>query len=328
VGFVNLVGRDNGFGLSRDARLLGAALTANGDRIAVNRIGSWRLGKFAERCRVRASRVGRRSLGGVREFDANLMLEHVWPEHFADARCNVLVPNPEWCLPRDVATLQAVDCVFVKTWHAGSIFARLGCRVAYTGFTSEDRFDPAVSRQRSFLHVAGRSQTKNTDVLLALWRAHPNWPRLTVVQDPRAARRGPTAPNIDHRIERLKDADLRTLQNAHRVHLCPSQTEGFGHYLVEAMSVSAVAVTLDAPPMHELVTPKRGVLVPAVESGRQHLATIYAFDPAQMAAAVENLIEMTDRELDALGQAARDWFKENDHAFASRLGAALAGLRS
>ena len=40
------------------------------------------------------------------------------------------------------------------------------------------------------------------------------------------------------------DAELREIQNANLFHLCPSETEGFGHYIVEALSVGAIVLTL------------------------------------------------------------------------------------
>ena len=93
------------------------------------------------------------------------------------------------------------------------------------------------------------------------------------------------APNIDHRIGHLSDGELRRLQNSHRFHLCPSQTEGSGHYLVEALSVGATTLTLDAAPMNELVTADRGLLVPIAHTGTQYLATTNFFDALRSPAA-------------------------------------------
>ena len=92
-------------------------------------------------------------------------------------------------------------------------------------------------------------------MLLAAWRLHPEWPRLTVVQAERHARRGPVAPNIEHHIGYLDDNALRWLQNRHQFHVCPSQAEGYGHHLVEALSVGAVVLATDAAPMNEHVRP-------------------------------------------------------------------------
>jgi len=324
---VNLIARDIGFGLSRDLRLLAAALASRGHDVGVCAIRRGKLRKLADPWRLRARSAVRRLRGASPiEFDVNLMLEEIRGEYLPLARRNVLLPNPEWFRPQDRQALRGIDCVFAKTRHAAAIFTALGCPVAFSGFTSQDRHDPAIARERAFFHLAGRSRNKNTEPLLDLWRRHPHWPRLTLVQDPRTARTAAPAPNIDHRIDHLDDGELRRLQNAHRFHLCPSQTEGFGHYLVEAMSVAAVTLTLDAAPMNELVTAGRGVLVPVARTAAQSLATTNYFDEAGMAQAVERVIGLGDAECERLGAAARAWFLDNDRAFPDRLDAAIRSL--
>jgi Glycosyl transferases group 1 len=324
---INLIARDNGVGLSRDLQLLAAALRAGGHDVSVLAIGG---GKFNKKLRPLLVRAGSavRGLGGraAQKFDVNLMLEHVRPEYFPLARHNVLMPNPEWFVSSDIARLPGFDRVFVKTRHAEKIFGDLGCRTTFTGFTSPDRNDGSVRRERAFFHLAGRSQNKNTEPLLALWRRHPWWPRLTVVQNPRTAKPGPPAANIEHRVDYLDDTQLRELQNAHRFHLCPSETEGFGHYLVEAMSLGAVTLTLDAAPMNELITPERGVLVPVARTGRQNLAATNFFDEAAMTAAIERMIALDDNAAAMIGAAARSWFEGNDRAFRQRVDAAVRDL--
>src|SRR6202035_4154832 len=76
----------------------------------------------------------------------------------------------------------------------------------------------------------------------------------------------------------LGDEALRALQNAHRFHLCLSEAEGWGHYIAEALSVGAVTFTCDAPPMNELVSAGRGVLVGAHLGEQHNLARMARFD--------------------------------------------------
>jgi hypothetical protein len=324
---LNLIAWDNGFGLTRNLRLLGDALTAGGHEVSVSAIRRGKIHKVLGPLKARM-RVAWRRVRGVdpRQYDANLMLEHVRPEFFPLARHNVLMPHPEWFSDRDRAAFDGIDRVFALTHHAVSIFARLGTPVDYAGFTSEDRFDPGVARERAFFHLAGRSANKGTEPLLALWRKHPQWPLLTVVQNPRSARPGAPASNIRHLIDYLDDAQLKRLQNAHRFHLCPSETEGFGHYLVEALGIGAVTLSVDAAPMNEMVTPERGVRVAVARTGTQNLAVTNFFDEASMAAAIERMIGFDDTELDRLGSAARAWFLDNDRQFRQRINAAVAAL--
>jgi hypothetical protein len=258
--------------------------------------------------------------------DINVMLERVQPELFADARYNVLVPNPEWFRDDWRRWLPRFDRVLTKTRHAETIFNGLGCTTRHVGFTSRDHWLPQIARRPHFLPLPGRSNNKGTQALLRLWREHPHWPRLTVLWRSREAEISPVPDNVEWMRDRLDDVALAELQNAHAFHLCPSETEGYGHYLVEALGVGAVTVTLDAPPMNELVTAERGVLCPAQPAGTQALATLYRFDAEAMRAAIERCIAMDQQERSAVGARARSWFEENASAFPARLRDALREL--
>ena len=324
---VNLIARDNGFGLSRNLHLLHDALAAADCEVTVSGIRRGALRKVIHPLKLRAGTLARRLTGrGAQRWDINLMLERVRPEYLATARRNVLMPHPEWFDDGDRGWLQRLDRAFMLTHHAAPLFEALGLKTEYTGFTSEDRRDTTVPRERMFFHLAGRSANKGTETLLALWRRHPEWPRLTVLQSPRSARPGPSAPNIVHRVDYIPDAELKRIQNAHRFHLCPSETEGFGHYLVEAMGVGALVVTLDAPPMNEMVRPERGALVPFSRTGTQGLATTYFYDESAMERVIERLLATSDAELECMGAAARAWFEDNDRAFRGRIAEAVRAI--
>ena len=324
---LNLIVWDNGVGLSRDLRLLAAALRDAGFDVHLSPIGRGKLRKWLRPLWMRGKLLSRRLRGGALRFDANIMLEHLRAEDMPAATRNFFIPNPEWCLPTDVALLDRVDAVLTKTHHAREIFAARGCRVAEIGFTSEDRHDPSIPRARTFFHLAGRSRNKGTQRLIELWRRHPEWPLLTVVQSPReAVPIEPAVANLIHRVDYIDDAELRALQNGNWFHVCSSETEGFGHYLVEAMSVGAVTLTTAAPPMNELVEPDRGILVPYAWMDTQFLANTYFFDEAAAEAAIERMIAMPDDELQRMGANARAWFLRNDRGFSERLRLALAPL--
>jgi len=323
---VNLIAHDNGAGLSRDLELTARALRDLGYDTTVATLGH--RGRLRNRLARLRAKWHRSWLGGRFDtrYDVNIMLEQVRPELFAQARFNVLVPNPEWFRAEWAAELKKLDGVLAKTRHAERIFTELGCRTCWTGFTGEDNFMPDVARQPTFFHGPGRSGNKGTPRLLELWRQHPNWPQLTVVWRHEHAEISALPPNIVLIRDFVAADELRRLQNANLFHLCPSQTEGYGHYLAESLSVGAVVVTTDAEPMNELVTADRGLLVAARACGRQGLATLYDFDLDQMRNAVERCIAMPVDEQMRLGRAARTWFESNRDAFRTRLHDALAEL--
>ena len=327
---INLIGWDNGRGLSHDLRLLRETLQSQGNEVHVTSVGPKRRRwtPFALWIRLRLIWQSLQSGGGVRwKFDANIMLEHVQPAYFGTARRNFFIPNPEWLSRRDERHLHRFDAVLTKTRVAAATFQARGIATRYIGFRSADCLIPQTPRRPHFLHLAGASRMKGTARLLAVWRRHPEWPPLLVLQSPQTAQDMPAtsdSDNVLHRIGTLRDIEeIRRLQNSHVFHLCLSEAEGWGHYMAEAMSCGAVAITCDAPPMNELVRPERGLLVAAAAVGQLNAATRYHFDEAALEATIERARTMTAIEQDALGGAARAWFEANEQRFGGLLQDAL-----
>ncbi len=329
---VNVVAFENGVGNSRDLALVSHALAEVDCTVSVTQISA-----HSRRCRrspvlwglVAARRWAyRHPLLRARrpKFDLNIMMEHVWPEQLPNAARNVVIPNPEWFDAADRRLLQFVDRVWAKTGHSFDAFRSLGCCVNMIGFDSTDRFVQDVTREPSFFHLAGKSRMKGTAGLVQLWSRHREWPMLTVVHSRRAVFETVAAPNIRYETRYLDDAELRRIQNLNAFHLCLSETEGWGHYIGEAQSVGAIMLVTDAQPMNELVTGERGLLVKCRETGRQHLATRYAFIPEELERRIGSALDMSAQDRQRLGGAARQWFLDNKRAFGQRLKLALAEL--
>lgn len=315
---IRIIGRDNGAGLSRDLALLAAVLRAAGAHVEVVAFGGEKGVTLMHQFGLRTARLWRG------RADVQIFPERVYARMLGLGRRNLLIPNPEWFLPKWTALLPAFERALCKTRHAQVIFDGLGCATTLIGFTSDDRRDAAVPRQQAFFHGAGRSSAKGTAVLMDTWHRHPEWPRLTVVQHARHTRSGEHADNIDHRIGYLHEAELRQLQNAHAFHICPSEMEGFGHVLMEAMSVGAVVLTTDGVPMNELVRPDRGWLIPPVRTARKDLAPRYFVDGEGITFAVEAAMAMDDVHLQAMSAASRGAFEASQAAFGQRLLSAVA----
>jgi len=327
---VQLIARDNGAGLSRDLRLLEGILKGFGYRVVVLKLGNHgRLSHRLQRLRVRLSRLAGgwlRGEGNAR-FDLNLMIEQVRPEYLGQARRNVLLPHPEWFNQASRRALPGIDRVLAKTRHAERLFRELGCDTEWVGFLGADhRRMGEQYRRREFLHAPGVSGNKGSDRLLALWNRHPEWPRLTLVWR-RKLENPPEVPaNVTWLTHYVPQDELLTLQNDILFHLCPSQTEGYGHYLAESISTGNVVITTDAEPMNELVTAARGVLVAGHAVGTQDLATLFDFDDAAMEAAIERCIAMDDAQALRLGTAGRAWYDDNRRGFIERFRHALDNL--
>ncbi|WP_458070879.1 glycosyltransferase [Rhodanobacter sp. BL-MT-08] len=327
---INLIGWDNGRGLSHDLRLLRETLAQQGHDVHVTSVGPKRRRWSPRAVWIRLQLLWQSLRQGDRlrwKFDVNIMLEHVQPAYFATAYRNFFIPNPEWLSKRDERHLHRFEAVLAKTRVAAATFQARGLPTRYIGFRSTDCLIAETPREPHFLHLAGASRMKGTARLLAVWRRHPEWPPLLVLQSPQTATGMPTTPdhgNVRHRVATLRDiGEIRSLQNGHLFHLCLSEAEGWGHYIAEAMSCGAVAITCDAPPMNELVRPDRGMLVAASAAGPLNAATRYHFDEAALEAAVERARLMDRTECKALGSAARLWFETNQQRFGKLLQDAL-----
>ena len=137
---------------------------------------------------------------------------------------------------------------------------------------------------------------------------------LTVVR--RARRYGgeeapplPSLPNVNYQTDYVPENQLRQLENDCEVHVIPSQAEGYGHVIGEAMSCAAVVVTTDAPPMNELVTPERGVLIRVARSEPMRRSMRNYIDIADLEAKLKLVFAMSPEQRSQLGLNARAWYE-------------------
>jgi hypothetical protein len=247
--------------------------------------------------------------------DLNIFLETIRPALFPLAPRQWLIPNPEWFTEADALHLPAFERVLCQTRDAERLFSPLTDRAVYTGFESEDRYDPTVPRETNVLHVAGGSILKGTQAVLDAWEQYALPSPLTVVGDPQVVKPRPIR-NVTYR-GWVDDAELKRLQNSHLVHLQPSETEGWGHTIHEGLSVNAIVIT---------ITPLKTVGVamglPVRTNGARCLSTLYTVaDVAHLCLAVALAVR---RPLEASETPSpRDWFLAARERFRSRLKAMI-----
>jgi hypothetical protein len=292
----------NPVGLATDAELLGAFLRERGHEVA---LADWR-----------------GPASGT--FDVNFYLEKFAPMWLRTARKHVGVFNLEWFDEKWVIHLASMTQIWAKSAVAHEWFMEHGFdQVRFTGWLSCDPFMPQIVRSRLALHVAGRSSAKNTTaVLRAYWDAYAAWielPILTLVGvlpidplPPRVIQRGHAA----HGMGLVRD-ELDRMINSHRFHLCPSEVEGWGHYITEATACGGIVITTDASPMHEHVLPTFGRLIAPLATTRRGLVDRHAVDPADLINALIGLNRLSDAELDQMGALARAWNRQRNAAFAA-----------
>lgn len=248
--------------------------------------------------------------------DINIFFEIINAEWLDSASANWFIPNPE-CYEQDLALLDSIDLIVCRTHEVERIFQALNKQTYFLSFSSLDCGNHIVEKDfASCLHVAGGSCLKGTNAVTKAWSQDVLMPQLTIASHFDIAH--VSGQNITWIKEKMPLDELRSLQNRCGIHLCLSETEGFGHYLMEAMSTGAIVITTDAPPMNEFITDKR-CLVPYRATAPCKLATRYFADAEQLVKVVQHLMTLAPEELKKIGQNNRDMYQQKTQAFHDNL---------
>jgi Glycosyl transferases group 1 len=282
---VNLISHDNGVGLTQDVRLLRDLLESRGHEV---QFAEWR--------------------EGVRHADVNFHIELFEPRHMATAKTNIGLFNLEWFDKHQASAFGMFAQLWAKSQEAFRIYEELGrglWPVYFTGFASRD-MRREVAKERFCLHVRGKAAQKGTDSVLEAWRRHGDrLPRLVITSaqdfDGMSWRRH---PNVEVQIGFKSEDEIATLMSRAWWHICPSETEGWGHYIAEAISCESIVVTTNASPMNEHVRPEHGVLLPT-HPQPSGLVTRHRVEPDTLAEAVLALASKSEVELAEMGTRAR-----------------------
>lgn len=275
---INLIGHDNGFGLSHDLDLLRAYLVSRHHEVV-----------FVEWTEP------------SRDADVNIYVELFNDRHLSTAQRHIGLFNLEWFAVEWLPALPRFTQLWAKSREAHEWYLSNGLPGYYTGFLSRDLFDPKITREHRALHVRGRSVYKNTEQVLEAWRQfHFVLPPLTLI----STEAFPAVPGVRQLIGFTDDAEHRREMNRHRFHICPSQSEGWGHYIAEALGCHAAIVTTDASPMNEHVEPELGELIKPnrrirVSTGVAGMRN--AIDPEALAVAVRTMAARSDTRLSEIG---------------------------
>ena len=310
----NVFGHNAGTGLTRHIAVVAQCLRSAGYAVAEKMIPERRRG-------ARLDAYVRRFFPASHRVDINLFIQELVPSAFRQARTNVFLPTQEWFDPRDLRLLPGVDHILCTSQHAQDIFSWRGPRVTNLGFTCIDRFDSGAGVDRArerVLHVAGRSPYKGTAVLREIWERHPEWPTLTIVRAG-GILEPVHASNVDERIGHLDDQHLQQLQNESWLHVFPTEAEAFGHSLCEGLSVGALVMATDAPPMNELIRPDRGILIPFIGQERLNLGWRFFVDAAALEDTLQRVFDLGPQHFAPMMTRARAWFVANDGRFRREL---------
>jgi glycosyltransferase involved in cell wall biosynthesis len=223
---------------------------------------------------------------------------------------NIVIPNPEWFETAWLSKLNQFDAVYAKTRDCERIFSEYHNNVVFTSFTSLDKYDARVTKEKVFLHVAGKSSFKGTSELIQAYGSYDLPLCYMTTQQQQIAKGNLISTG------RLSEPDFNVLVNACLIHVCPSYYEGFGHYLWEAMSCGAVVITTDAPPMNEFDTDYK---VKAIPSHKHHMGMLCKPDVKDLADTIKMISNLDIQVLLFKGQQNRQKFLDNDRNFRDKI---------
>lgn len=291
----NILSELNGKGLEADQKILSRALKELGHQVYLGNI-------YDE--------------PPTSEVDINIFFQSINPSWLPYASLNWFIPNAEW-YTQDLELLDLIDLVLCRTQETQRIFENLKLKCFFLGFTSHDCYLSHIKKDFSlFFHLAGGSEQKGTQPIVDSWLRNSSFPLLIILKHFCTVR--PRQANLHWITHRVEEPTLRDLQNSCGIHLCLSETEGFGHYIMEALSTRAVVVTVDAPPMNEFIKDPR-CLVPFKACSPQLLGTNYYVDPVQLEVVINNLKELPIKELRRIGLENRAMYLKKTYQFTNSL---------
>ena len=264
------------------------------------------------------------------QFRLNILIQVPFKWMIQDAATNCLIPNPEWLSDMDIDQLRHVSEVWCKTKSAVEVFSDLGCKTRLIGFSGRDFHDPLASscpeRFDRCLHVSGPNAWQGTQVLLDTWLMHPEWPHLTIVCRVPIRRPATLPANVTFEDRFVPEGELRGLLNNCGVNIQPTEMEGYGHSLAEAMSAKAVVLVTNGAPMNERVDAGRVVFIKPARKQPHYRGQRHFVTPSSIEVAMRAVSGMSVAERFEMGDAARHTFLAERAVLPGRLRDAVAAM--
>jgi glycosyltransferase involved in cell wall biosynthesis len=275
----------------------------------------------------------------------NIEMIELTPEHYW--RADVVLCKTQVCYDR------------VTKWYEQEGNPR-NAQVFYTKHTSSDQAQFARKRLGDnaiapkdffdirFIHTPGTSIWKGTKEILDCWTSTRGLPPLELYMDEGSYNylmRGAygkwvswySRSTVNLHFGMMDRVAFSKLTAEAAFLMCPSLSEGYGHYINQARASGAVIITTDAPPMNELIlSSDMGVLVPtriatyekmmlggdySAAHGLKHVdGLLAAVTGDDICESVQRLVSSTTTEqLAAMGANARKQYHKDTKFFAQRM---------
>lgn len=265
------------------------------------------------------------------KYDKQFFIEHLYPNLLTNSTCNIYIPNLEFINEKDFKIMKSkyVHHIIAKTDQSYSVLHKLiGNKVMKWRWSSIDRNINRINPDfNQYLHLKGKSRYKNSQMVLNIWLKHPEWPMLHIVHNGDTNKNGfleikqpiMIKDNITLYQYNLDEVTLMSLMNRCGNHICPSETEGYGHYINEARSVGAVIITTNAAPMNEFTSKNYGFLINVVESKKVGLGFFYKLSDVELESEIQKCINTSWEQKSIQGEIGKQLYNENCICFDNQL---------
>lgn len=302
---INIITYNNNYGLTNDFNILKSSLIdILGDSISINFVNFFDY--------------------KIPEADINIFLEIVSNILINPKSINILIPNQEWFYRNWLPYLNKLDYIWCKTKYISTIFKDYvdkSSKIEHIGWCSRDMYLSNINKNyQYYLHLCGKSIYKQSQKIIDIW--DENMPQLVIIYSPKDVKlTTKKIKNIKYITERVEDPDLAKLMNYCGVHICCSETEGFGHYIQEAKSCESIVITTDAPPMNTFVSTKFGFLVKTAQEiiCDEVVSSRFIIEPSSLINTINTIIKTPKKILKNMGKLARESYFKNNKDFKSEL---------
>lgn len=258
----------------------------------------------------------------------NIFIDRVkYIENLNTAVINILSANQEVTLTSkhykwQIPFMRRIDYVLTKTNYGTKIMTQLRKKyklefeIYYIGHTTLFPIKSIHRRDyQHILHLAGAHEFKNTDTIIKCWLAQPDLPPVIIgcydnclknsLDKYLTAEEYQMAlhhPNIQIITKKLSFDDIVIMKYYHAIQLCPSITEGYGHYINEARITKSLVITTNLPPMNEFIDDTSGILINCdrIES-KDNGNELCLISIDELANVVRRVMQMTPDEIDKMG---------------------------
>lgn len=265
----------------------------------------------------------------------NIFIQDPIKKFLKNAKYNMIVINHELFLHNGVdknSVIYDIDYILCKTDIAVKIAKQFKAehkfkyKVYKIGFTTIFPIIKTDKIYNEMLHSAGSHHWKQTDTIIKLWLKHPELPKITITCEKQCYK------NIKNIVENKKLPDnivlykelipkdeYIKLKNKIGIHITPSMTEGFGHYINEARIVGSTILTSNHPPMNELVNSRCGVLVDCSELlTKKNKTSICYINENDLLNGVKKIVSMSTENKKKLGEKSHSKYIKDKEYFIKR----------